>query len=203
VALRRDYARQLAGWLGLPETDELVAQARGSVSHAARTRPDAAAVNRGDPAQMVERESLKLALQEPSLAGAEFDALESLVFTAAPYAAVHSAVLAAGGTARGLTGEPWVATVREHATDDPTRSLVTELAVEPLLSDEAADARYADALAARLEELAVTRHIAETKGRLQRLNPVEQVEQYNRMFGTLVALEQRRRQLRERSIGAL
>jgi len=56
---------------------------------------------------------------------------------------------------------------------------------------------------ARLEELAATRRIAELKGRLQRLNPVEQVGDYNRLFGELVALEAHRRSLRERAIGTL
>jgi DNA primase len=41
------------------------------------------------------------------------------------------------------------------------------------------------------------------KAKLLRLNPVEQVEEYNRMFGDLVALEQRRRMLRERGIEGL
>ena len=40
------------------------------------------------------------------------------------------------------------------------------------------------------------------KSRLQRTNPVEQAAEYNRMFGELVALEQHRRNLRERALGA-
>ena len=55
----------------------------------------------------------------------------------------------------------------------------------------------------RLEELAATRRIAEVKSRLQRINPVEQVAEYNRLFGELVALEAHRRSLRERAIGTL
>jgi DNA primase len=205
VSLRADYARQLAGWLGLPDPDELVMQARGSVGHTARTRPTVS-VDHHDPALLVEREALKVALQEPTLVRAEFDTLDAGVFTAPPYAGVRAAILAAGGTAAGFAGEAWVARVREHAADDAGRSLVTELAVEPLQADGPGDApaqRYATALLARLEELAATRRITEVKGRLQRLNPVEQVEDYNRLFGSLVALEQHRRQLRERAIGAL
>jgi DNA primase len=45
--------------------------------------------------------------------------------------------------------------------------------------------------------------ITELKGRLQRLNPVEEVEHYNRMFGELVALEQHRRGLRELGLEGL
>ena len=56
---------------------------------------------------------------------------------------------------------------------------------------------------ARVEELAVRREIAAVKSRLQRLNPVEETAGYNRMFGDLVALEQRRKVLLDRAAGAL
>jgi DNA primase len=83
--------------------------------------------------------------------------------------------------------------------------LVTRLAVEPLRvprADGEPDARYADAVLARVEELAVSREIAQVKSRLQRLNPVEDTR-YNRIFGDLVALEQRRKALLEKAAGAL
>ena len=96
-----------------------------------------------------------------------------------------------------------MARVDDAAADDVVRRLARELAVEPLPSDEAALTRYATEVLARLEELAATRRIAELKSRLQRLNPVEESGQYNRLFGELVALESHRRALRERAIGAL
>ena len=65
------------------------------------------------------------------------------------------------------------------------------------------DPRYASALVARLEEMALTRQIQELKSRLQRLNPVEQATDYNRLFGELIVLEQRKQALRERGIGAI
>ena len=54
----------------------------------------------------------------------------------------------------------------------------------------------------RAEELAVSRRIAEVKSRLQRLNPVDARPDYNRTFGDLVALEQRRKALVEKAAGA-
>ena len=45
------------------------------------------------------------------------------------------------------------------------------------------------------------RRIADVKSKLQRTNPVEHATEYNRMFGELVALEQRRRNLREAAMG--
>ena len=53
----------------------------------------------------------------------------------------------------------------------------------------------------RLRELAVLRRISEVKSRLQRMNPVTQTTDYNRLFGELVALESHRRTLRESALG--
>jgi DNA primase len=41
------------------------------------------------------------------------------------------------------------------------------------------------------------------KSRLQRLNPVEEPDEYSRLFGELVGLEQFARGLREQAIGGL
>ena len=46
------------------------------------------------------------------------------------------------------------------------------------------------------------RRIADLKSKLQRTNPVEHPVDYNRMFGELVALEQHRRTLHDRAVGA-
>jgi DNA primase len=164
----------------------------------------AAAPDPHDPALRFERDSLKVVLQAPALAAAVFDDLDPSVFTAPAYAAVRNAVVAAGGAAAaGQGGAAWVEKVDAASADDAVRRLARELAVEPLPSDEQALTRYATEVLARLEELATTRRIAEVKSRLQRLNPVEQVVDYNRLFGELVALEAHRRALRERAIGTL
>jgi DNA primase len=43
--------------------------------------------------------------------------------------------------------------------------------------------------------------MVELKGRLQRTNPTEHETEYNKLFADLLALEQYRRQLRERAVG--
>jgi DNA primase len=63
------------------------------------------------------------------------------------------------------------------------------------------DERFAAAHLARLQELTCLRRIAALKSKLQRTNPVDQAEDYNRMFGELIALERYRTELRERAIG--
>ena len=209
VSLRMNYARLLAGWIGLPDPDELVRAARGGVGEIGRRPQPVAAAATGapdpnDPSLRVERDTLKIVLQAPALAAATFDDLDESVFTAPAYAAVRAAVGAAGGVAAAEAGgAPWVEKVDVASADDAVRRLVRELAVEPLPASDQGLTRYATEVLARLEELAATRRIAEVKGRLQRLNPVEQVGDYNRLFGELVALEAHRRSLRERAIGTL
>jgi DNA primase len=216
-SLRPEYARTLAGWLGM-EVEPVVQAVNAAASRGAggagggqppaqrmpapdspqRSHPDPR-----DPALQVERGVLKVVLQVPHLAGQVFDVIDGATFTEPAYAAVHDAVVAAGGAESASGGPNWVAAVEGHAADDGVRRLVRELAVEPIPSDEQAQSRYATEVLARLEELAATRRITEVKSRLQRLNPVEQQSEYNRLFGELVALEQNRRTLRERAIGAL
>jgi DNA primase len=209
VSLRMNYARLLAGWIGLPDPDELVRAARGGVGEIGRRPPQATSPGHtgpdpNDPSLRVERDTLKVVLQSPALAAATFDDLDESVFTAPAYDAVRAAVRAAGGvTAAGAGGAPWVEKVDVASADDAVRSLVRELAVEPLPASDQGLTRYATEVLARVEELAATRRIAEVKGRLQRLNPVEQMADYNRLFGELVALEAHRRSLRERAIGSL
>jgi DNA primase len=64
------------------------------------------------------------------------------------------------------------------------------------------DEKYADVVLARVGELAAGRRIAAIKARLQRMNPEEDPAAYNKMFGDLVALEQRRKWLLDRASGA-
>ena len=62
-------------------------------------------------------------------------------------------------------------------------------------------AKVVAAYVVRLRELTALRRIDQVKSKLQRMNPVTQTADYNRMFGELVALESHRRALREQAIG--
>jgi len=212
-SLRDEYARRLAGWLGMDEQGVL-AKVRGgeapgeqqSGQPARQQRRQAQPAMRPDPRDpglIVEREVAKLAVQRPALLGPEFDALDAVVFTAPAYAAVRTAVAKAGGAATAVGGPEWVTKLQEVAETDSVRELVTELAVEALQIKDESDPRYAGSLVARLEEMALTRQIQELKSRLQRVNPVEAATEYNRLFGELIVLEQRKKGLRERGIGGL
>jgi DNA primase len=151
-----------------------------------------------DPVIQVEREALKLAVQRPALCGPAFDALGAGSFTAPVHAAAFEIVSGCGGTASAAGGREWAERLRNAAPDDRVRAFITQLAVEPVRApgpDGEPDARYIEAQFARVEELGLSREIARIKSRLQRMNPVTEQAEYNRMFGDLVALEQRRKVL--------
>ncbi len=201
-ALRPEYARRLAGWLGLEveqvasRVHELSGESRTS---AGRTR--SAAPSADSAAAAVERELMKLAVQLPVLVAPVYDTLAEECFTVPGLREVHAAVAKAGGTGSTSGGEAWVAALLEASPTDEVRTLVTRLAVESPLSDLEPDDRYAGAVLARVQELAATRAVVEMKSTLQRVNPVEEPERYHRMVAEFFALEQTVRALRERGIG--
>jgi DNA primase len=152
----------------------------------------------------VEREAVKAALQVPELAGPSFDAVPAEAYTDPDLAAVAAAVAAAGGAAATrVTGPAWLDEIAAHCERESARAQLTALAVEPLRATGEADVGYVSAIIARLEEMHAARRVAALKGKLQRMNPVEQADEYMRAFGQLVALEQQARSLRERAVGGL
>jgi DNA primase len=206
-SLRGEYARRLAGWLGMDEQSVLAritGNDNGPRPDQRQRRPPAAArPDPRDPRLVIEREVLKLAVQRPALAGPVFDGLDAACFTAPAYISVRDAVSAAGGTATASAGAVWVEKVAGAAETDSERDLVTELAVEPMQTNDEDDPRYAGSLLARLQEMALTRRITDLKSRVQRVNPVDSPEEYNRLFGELIVLERNKIGLRERALGAL
>ncbi len=155
-----------------------------------------------DPVAMLEAEALKLAVQRPALLGPEFDALGGEAFIRPEHAALYGVIVAVGGTASGGPGgQEWVERLLGAAGDE-LRPALTRFAVEEPRVEAGGEERYAAAVLARLLETAVGRSVTQIKARLQRLNPVEEQQEYNRLFGELVALEQQRRVLRERAAGA-
>ncbi len=158
--------------------------------------------DRRDPVAQVERTTLEVLLQVPGLVPFDADDLAPDAFGVPAYRAVHEAIGAAGGPAeaRRLVAEVgnatgWVGRVLEEAAE-PVRPLVTELAVAPLPEDRPdALGDYVRGVVRRLVEIGFTRRIAEARGRLQRM--AEDDPAYGATFAELVALEGRRRTLRE------
>jgi DNA primase len=212
-SLRPEYTRILAGMLGM-EIDDVARAVTGAVGRrpSAASSPDSPASSApaqrrapgaNDPRLLVEREALKLALQEPALAGPEFDAVDESVYADPLHATIRRAVASAGGAGVATGGAVWVEAVREACEDLAAKALIFELAVEPLRVVDGPDPRYVHVLISRLELFWLGQRIADIKSRLQRMNPVEKPEEYHRVFGELLSLEQHARALREQIAGAL
>jgi DNA primase len=166
------------------------------------SRKNGRPIDPNDPVVQLERQALQLAVQRPALCGPEFDALGQEAFTVPAHKAVFELIAGCGGTTSAGSPREWAARLREQAPNERAQTFVTGLAVEALGLSREPDARYADALLARVGELAVTREIAAIKARLQRMNPLEEQASFNRMYGDLIAAETRRRSLIERAAGA-
>ncbi len=152
-----------------------------------------------DPRFALERETLKLVVQEPATVASITKDVGENDFTHPGYRAVWTLVEQAGGI---VSASPdWAGRLRDLAADPAVASVVSALAVEPLPSRKGADEAFVANTVYRLQELTAQRRIAEVKSRLQRTNPVEHPTEYNRMFGELTALEQHRRQLRDLALG--
>jgi DNA primase len=195
TSLRPEYARSLAGWLGM-EVEVVMSAVKKSSSTSARTVTDQPqATNwRPDPSEpklMLEREVLKVRLQMPALMR-NWKELEPNAFSHPAYIKLREFV---------DTQKEFTAVDIDAVESEELKSFITELTVEPIRTDGEISDKYVTSVAARLNEVALSRSIAEVKSTLQRLNPVENEAEYNRIFGELVGMETKRRALRELALG--
>jgi DNA primase len=173
-SLRPEYARRLAGWLGM-EVEAVTARV-GEVGGSA--------------------------VQSPVSVSPIFDVLDDQVFLDDANKLVQETVRRAGGVAGAVGGEPWVAQLLDAAPDDAVRSALMTLAVEAPLTDWELD-RYAEVTLNQLQMHSATRRVTDLKGKLQRINPVEDTEVYNRTYADLIRMEATVRAFREGGISTL
>ena len=205
-----EFIREIANRVGA-DVDQVRAELKRSKGQPAAKTPSRIAVAEtpAEPQQEVvslgapqftdEREALKAIVQYPHMAAAFAADLHQNDFTH-PW----SQELWRHISAKPLPTSPdqsWLSALSESLPNDQLKRVLAQSAVEPLRSTDDATQAVVNSLIARLQELTTARRIVEVKSKLQRTNPIEQAEDYNRMFGELVALEQQRRTLRERAIG--
>jgi len=184
---RTGYARYVVQRLHLDE-----AEYRAIVAGQAPARPQVevkAPPRSRSPQARVECEALKFALQHPDWTAEAAERWAPDWFSTPGTVAAFTALTEAGGP-----GKPLEA-VLEAAATETDRRFLRGLAVEAFAATE--NRGYADEVFRRLEELRLTRVIDQLKGTLQRMNPVERPHEYTRVFEELIALEARRRALRE------
>lgn len=188
------------------------AEAQGGVggkkngeAHEAGGRPELHAVKsmeRPDPGEdFLEgpREVLKIALQEPQLAGEMFDLMPPVSFAHPTYIAIAQAMEKAGGAANAQGGAVWIDHVASLVGDAMGAAVVSELAVEDIHCQSGRLQFYADAIMAHMQERWVGNEIADMKSKMQRMRPDLQQEEYKALFADLMALEKYRRSLQSRA----
>jgi DNA primase len=200
-SLRPEYTRTVAGWLGVEveQVADEVGRAtrmaereskRGSAQGHEQERGDGhggpgeehafevARPDLRDPVVAAERQLLQAALQFPNLVDpADFNAIAASSFSAPAHRAVHDAIEAAGGIASASDGglSQWADRVSQAAAMT-VRPLVSELAVAPVPArvDPATglpERRYVDELLVRIQEVALTRQIADAISAMRRVPP--------------------------------
>lgn len=198
-SLRPEYSRLLAGWLGVEVeivTSAVAQGARKNSNVVTEVETDAGdqswRPHPQEPRLLLEREVLKARLQMPDLL-TTWSEIELTAFTHPAYVEMKRIIDAHSSTTMQI----------DEIADERMKTLFTELTVEPIRSDGEVSARYIESIVARLREVGISRAIADLKSNLQRLNPVENPDEYNSVFASLVALETTRRGLHELAIGSL
>jgi DNA primase len=194
ASLRPEYVRSLSGWLGM-EAEVVTAAVKKSSARKAESndvpgqqswRPDPA-----EPKLALEREVLKVRLQLPALSY-QWREIEANAFSHPAYDRLRKFI----DTQKDLTEIDM-----SEVDGEELRSFIMELSVEPIRTNGEISDRYISSITARLNEVALSRSIAEIKSKLQRLNPVENETEYGAVFSELVGMESRRRALRELALG--
>ncbi|WP_411283076.1 DNA primase [Lapillicoccus sp.] len=199
-SLRPEYARMLAGWLGV-EVEQVGVEVRRAGKAGARTgagdprgehrhtepsesslEPSAAELadtmprpDLRDPVVLLERQMLQVVLQFPGLVDpADLGALDGTAFSAPAHRAVFDGIVLAGGLQPALSTAAWADAVVE-AAPSAVRPLISELAVGalPVMMDKTTgqpSRRYVTSLSLRLREMTLKRRISDALSQLRRLD---------------------------------
>lgn len=195
TSLRPEYARSLAGWLGM-EVEVVTAAVKKNTTSVVKNQSETPTTSNwrpdpNEPLLMLEREVLKARLQMPALVR-QWRELEKNAFSHPAYIKLREFI---------DSQNDFEAISIDAAESEELKSFITELTVEPIRTSGEISDRYVSSITARLNEVALSRSIAEVKSSLQRLNPIENESEYNSTFAHLVEMESKRRSLRELALG--
>jgi DNA primase len=199
VALRPEYTRMLAGWLGADSNT--VVQAVGAASNSRSRVNLAVEANEPDKKEMLqdtvetsmERECLKLTFQFSDLVKTWFAQLTPDCFSNQKYREIFESI------SNTELNDISANTAHDATEDEDQRALIAALSVEEFKAN--VEPRYVDSVFARVLEINAGRTIADLKSQLQRLDPATQNQEHDRMFQQLLNIEEFRRALREQSLG--
>ncbi len=177
--MRRDYTSRLAEWTRLDAAAVFLEVGRATGDPTARAAPN---IRRTSAQVRLERDLLKLALQYPSSIVGHLQGVDPDMLSVPTHRAIWREI-AAGGDA---------ATIVERL-DEEGRGLVAKLVNDAIECDLDAEGQppqpYVDEVVNRLKDFALRRLIVEKKEQLQKLNPIENEEEYRKRYAELIALE--------------
>ncbi|MGH2793160.1 MAG: DNA primase [Actinomycetota bacterium] len=183
--MRRDYTSRLSEWTKQDASVVFLEVGRATGDPTARAAPN---IRRTSAQVRLERDLLKLALQYPASIESHLDGVDPDMLSVPAHRAIWREV-AAGGDA---------STIVERL-DEEGRGLVAKLVNDPIEYDLDADGlppqSYVDDVVVRLKLFALGRLIDEKKDQLQKLNPIENEEEYRKRYAELIALEGERRRI--------
>lgn len=196
-ALKSEYTRTVAGWLGIDE-----ATLRKDVSGKSKPGAGSEEITKKTDSRTaaIEREALKCVLQFPSLVGNWFESLEESVFTVPMAAQVFKACEAAGNPLEFEDSNLWVQAVLAAAPSDEVKSQVRALAIESLPNDNP-DKKYIQAVLARILEMDASRRVTLLKSQLALAEVENDSAQQDLLLTELLSLESYRRTMRDFAIG--
>lgn len=192
--LRSEYARNLAGWLGVD-----VETVKRATASKAQSRPNA--VTKPDVGydlkiieHRVEYEALKVVLQHPAEAAEWYQSVEADAFTSATLRELHLALQEDFQQNSFSKSHIWSDEIIQSSP------IAAQLIVEPLqIRESQSVVIYVESVLARLLELDATRRISDLKGQVQRAS--EGSDEQTELFTQLIALEETRRFYKDHSRG--
>ncbi|MEQ1735289.1 MAG: DNA primase [Rhodoglobus sp.] len=206
-ALGVGYIRNLAGWLGMDPSEVKTAVNRAAFD-AKATKPEPAADPTGDesPATMAltdlpidpitrsERDALMALIQHPEAVGRTLTERGLAArFTNPTLAVVRDGVAA---SLDDFESSGWIDRVSREVPE-AFRSLVSQLAVAPILSRSDRLTEYCEQVVADLVDRDILREKAELVGAMQRATADGDTDRWTELSRRSVALESERRQLRK------
>jgi DNA primase len=193
-ALKPEYVRLLAGWLGIEINS--VEQAVKDNNRQIRTvavAPQNNQNNKENIESSIEKEALKLIFQFPLLVSEWIKQINVETFTQSKFRELFEVL------EKIVVSDDLIAKLLEENEDEEFKNIIAALSVEDFKA--IVDKKYVDSIFARLLELSTSRTIADLKSQLQRLEPETNSKDHDKMFQDLLDLEEYRRALREKALG--
>ena len=193
--IRREAGRLFSGWIRV-DPDIIFVELEKTMRTGTTTRATTGTILRRASGQVrLEREALRLALQQQRVVKARMEDVSTDFFSVPAHRTIWAALLK--GTDPAL--------LAETLEEDDARRIATQLAVEPVpidgdIDDEAVE-HLAIAVFSRLKEFVLSREIEQLTPQLQRLNPLENPKEHDELFARLLELQRQKRELTQMGEG--